>query len=225
VLALAVGAFGTWYFVFRDDAPAEVSLDQASRTLEREAGTSPSSTATTTPTSTAAGTGGAGGSSLDGTWNVDTTVGSFSDFSGTFVGYRVQEELAGIGGKTAVGRTPKVTGSLTLQGTNVTAVKVEADSRFPRASFELTQPIALGSVPAEGQTIQAQATGKLTLHGVTKDVTIPLQAQIRNGLAVVTGRLPVKFSDYSISQPRSVIVLSVADQGELELQIFFRRSQ
>ena len=31
---------------------------------------------------------------IAGTWTVDPTVGSFSDFSGSFVGYRVQETLA-----------------------------------------------------------------------------------------------------------------------------------
>ena len=32
---------------------------------------------------------------------------------------RLQEELVGIGGKTAVGRTPNVTGSITINGTTV----------------------------------------------------------------------------------------------------------
>ena len=32
--------------------------------------------------------------SVGGTWKVDPSVGSFSDFSGSFVGYRVQETLA-----------------------------------------------------------------------------------------------------------------------------------
>jgi hypothetical protein len=36
----------------------------------------------------------------DGEWVVNTDIGSFGDFFGSFVGYRVQEELVGIGGQT-----------------------------------------------------------------------------------------------------------------------------
>ena len=45
---------------------------------------------------------------IAGTWTVDTSIGEFSfeDSTGTFVGFRVQEELCGIGSTTAVGRTP-----------------------------------------------------------------------------------------------------------------------
>ena len=60
----------------------------------------------------------------DGTWKVDTSIGSFADNTSSFVGYRVQEQLAGIGANKAVGRTPDVSGTLTLSGTTVTAVEV-----------------------------------------------------------------------------------------------------
>ena len=70
-------------------------------------------------------------SSLDGTWTVDPSIGSFDyaagDFSGSWVGYRAQEELVGVGGVEAVGRTPDVTGSITLAGTTLTAA--DADGR------------------------------------------------------------------------------------------------
>ena len=58
----------------------------------------------------------AAGDGITGTWTIDPSVGSFSDFSGTFVGYRVQETLASIGAQTAVGRTPDVTGTVTADG-------------------------------------------------------------------------------------------------------------
>jgi len=38
------------------------------------------------------------GSDIERHWEVNTSIGSFSDFTSSFVGYRVQEELAGIGG-------------------------------------------------------------------------------------------------------------------------------
>ena len=63
------------------------------------------------------------------TWTVNTSVGEFSfeDSTGTFVGFRVQEELSWIGSTTAVGRTPAVTGTITFDGTTLTAATIEAD--------------------------------------------------------------------------------------------------
>ena len=91
-------------------------------------------------------------------------------------------------------------------------------SRFPTATFHLTQPIALGDV-AEGSTVQATATGDLALHGVTKSVEIPLQARLQGGVVTIVGSLPIQFADFDIASPRSMMVLSVEDQGILELQL------
>ena len=49
---------------------------------------------------------GRAGDGIAGTWTVDPSIGSFGDFTGSFVGYRVQETLARVGATEAVGRTP-----------------------------------------------------------------------------------------------------------------------
>jgi polyisoprenoid-binding protein YceI len=237
VLALVVAGGAAWYFVFRDDAPAEVSLDRATSSLDREhSGTTATSGGSTAST----------GSGLDGTWTVNQSLGSFSDFSSSFAGFRVQEQLAGIGAKTAVGRTPKVTGSMTIQGTTVPKASFDVDmttittddarrdgairtqaietARFPKATFVLTQPIELGSIPPDGEQIQVDATGDLTLHGVTRTVTVPLQAQRKGDVIAVVGSLEVQFADYSISQPRAAAVLSVDDKGTFEVQLLLTRT-
>jgi polyisoprenoid-binding protein YceI len=236
LVTVVVAGGAVWYFVFRDDAPAEVSLDSATRSLD----------GTKSDTSATSGGTGAKTAGLDGTWNVDQTIGSFTDFSGSFAGFRVEEQLAGIGAKTAVGRTPEVTGTMTITGTTVPNASFEVDmstlttddgrrdnairtqaietARFPKATFVLTQPIALGSLPADGQQIEVDAIGSLTLHGVTKTVTIPLQAQRKGDTIAVVGSLEVPFADYSISQPRAAAVLSVEDKGTIEIQLFFTRT-
>jgi len=134
---------------------------------------------------------------VDGTWTIDKSIGSFSDFTSSFVGYRVDETLAGNRANTAVGRTPEVSGTLQLNGATITAVDVTAnlaalesdDDRrdgqlrrqaietdvFPEATFHLTNPIELDAEPADGETMSATATGELTLHGVTKTVQIPIK--------------------------------------------------
>jgi polyisoprenoid-binding protein YceI len=201
---------------------------------------------TTADTDTTAAAPAAATSAIAGTWTVDTSIGTFSfeDSTGTFVGFRVQEELRGSGSTTAVGRTPDVSGTMTIDGTTVTAVSVEAnmdaittdDSRrddnarralatdeFPVATFELTQPIDLGDAAASGEPVAVTAIGDLTIHGTTLPVEIPLEAQLVDGVVVVVvvGSVDVVFADYGVSVPDAQIVVSAEDHGVIELQLFF----
>jgi polyisoprenoid-binding protein YceI len=239
VALLAGGAMGFSYLFLREPAPAAVGLSTASPSAvaSTNASATPAATASTATSGSSATTSGG----LDGTWNVDPSIGSFSDFSGSFVGYRVDEELANVGAATAVGRTPDVTGSVTLNGTAITAVDITADlstlqsdksqrdgqlkrqaletSTYPAATFTLTQPIELGSVPADGQVVQTTATGDLTIHGVTKSVQIPLEARLSGNVVTVTGSIDILFADYGISRPTSFAVLTIADHGTMEFQL------
>jgi polyisoprenoid-binding protein YceI len=252
---VGVGAAGFVYF-FDQSVPAAVSLGSAtSPTIAGGSAGAPAAAvavASAAPGSSAAGSTPAAGasaatgaSSLDGTWTVNTSIGSFSDFTSSFVGYRVAEQLANVGATTAVGRTPKVSGTLTVSGTSITAVSITADltalqsdrsmrdgqlhtqalqtDTYPTATFVLADPITLGHLPAEGETISVTAVGDLTLHGVTKRVSIPLQAKLASGVVTVVGSLPIAFADYSIAPPQSMMVLSVADNGTMELQLHFTK--
>jgi polyisoprenoid-binding protein YceI len=233
LVIVAAGAAFVWWFL-KDDAPAEVDIAQAAAQVDEPL-------ATTAATDAAATTAG-----IAGFWSVDTSIGEFSyeASTGTFVGFRIAEELSGIGSTTAVGRTPDVTGTLTVDGTTVTAVTIEADmtsittndnrrndkvqdaletGQYPTATFVLTEPIELGDI-AEGATIDVQAMGELTIHGVTQTVTIPLQAQLVDDTIVVVGSLDIVFADYGVEVPTAPIVVSADDHGQLELQLFFTRS-
>jgi polyisoprenoid-binding protein YceI len=238
---LLAGAYGTWYLFLRPSGPAAVGSTSAPvPTLAPAASSSPGASSAA-GSSSAPQTGG-----IDGTWTVDTSIGSFSDFSSSFVGYRVQEELATIGGNTAVGRTPNVSGTMTIAGTQVTEATIEADlttlesdddrrdgqlrqrgiqtNQFPTATFKLTSPIELGSVPTDGQEVSVTADGQFSLHGVTKDVQIPLKAKLSGDVIAVTGSLPITFADYGVEAPSSFVVVSIDDHGTMELQLFFARS-
>src|SRR5690606_5133268 len=94
---IAVVGVAAWWFLVRDDAPPPADIATAAESLDGSGG-------------------GATGDGVEGEWVVDTSVGSFDDFSGTFAGYRFDEELAGIGANTAAGRTPDVSGSMTVAG-------------------------------------------------------------------------------------------------------------
>jgi polyisoprenoid-binding protein YceI len=195
-------------------------------------------TVTTTPTvaGSSGDTSSTGSSSgpveIDGTWKAS---------SGSVAGYRVKETLFGQS-NTATGRTSAVTGSFTIAGatvstgtfsvdlTKVTSDRSQRDGQFqgrimdtasfPTAKFALTQPIQLSSVPANGVPVTAQATGDLTLHGVTKSVTFPLSAQPNGSVIQVLGTIPITFADWNISNP-SGGPATTADNGSLEFQINF----
>ena len=68
------------------------------------------------------------------------------------------------------------------------------------------------------------ATGTLDLHGVTRQVEVPIQARMVDGTIVLVGSFDVVFSDYGVSVPSAPIVLSVADEGVIEMQILLTRS-
>jgi polyisoprenoid-binding protein YceI len=159
-------------------------------------------------------------------------------------GYRVDEVLAGVN-TTAVGRSNEISGLMTIAGTTIPVVDIEVqvasitsdESRrdgaftgrimnadeFPTATFNLTQPIELGAVPADGEQITASATGNLTLRGVTNEVTFEVTAQANGQLIGVLGSIPVLFSDYGIDNP-SFAGVTTEDNGLVEFVLVFERA-
>jgi len=219
------GAAGVWYFFFSGSAPAAADIDQAAGAL-----------ATTDPANANDPV------VVDGSWTVDTSIGSFSDYTSSYAGFRVDEVLDQIGNATAIGRTPDVSGQLTLEGNTLSSVNVVVDlttitsdrprrdpaiqttlqtASFPTATFELTQPIQLPSTPAEGVSYDVTAQGTMTIHGVTQPVSIELRARLVGGVIAVVGSTPFTFSDYGMSPPRAPIVLSVSNSGTIEFQLYF----
>lgn len=242
LVAVAVlGVFAVWFFLLRSDAPEEVNLEDAVASLSTP--TAKASTTAQASNSPAASATAGGGSSatpgLAGTWAPDTS-------KTNFLGYRVVEELARVGTTTAVGRTSAVTGSVVLTETEVKSAKITADltqlksdnnmrdgqlrnqaietSKFPTATFELSGAMPLPAGLAAGQAVDVTLKGKLTLHGVTKEVSVPAQAQLKDGSLVVVGSIDIKFADYDIEKPRGASVLSIEDHGIMELQLVLSKS-
>lgn len=238
----AVLVFLLWWFVLRDDAPPAVTLPAAVSSVEDEedatAAPSPSPDATASPAPTAASQPDAGAAALEGVWTL-------SDQGESFTGYRVEEELATIGYKEAVGRTPDVEASITIAGGRLTAVTVVADLRglrsddsrrdgalrrqaletndFPTTTFALDEAAAIPAGLAAGESIAIEARGTLTLHGVERAVAVPIEAELAGDLLVVVGSLPILFADYDIAQPRSPILVSIEDNGVMEFQLVLER--
>jgi len=165
---------------------------------------------------------------VSGSWRVTT---------GSEAGYRVQEVLLGQH-RAAVGRTSRVSGGIVVSGTTVTNAEFSVDMadvksdqtsrdaqfrgyimetyKYRDARFRLTQPIQLGSIPDVGTPVTVQATGDLTMRGVTRGVTFPLTAERAAGGIDINAAIPITFSGWHIPNP-TFAVAQVGDSGTLEV--------
>ena len=73
-------------------------------------------------------------------------------------------------------------------------------SSFPTAVFE-AQSVTLPAGAETGQTVTVSVPGRLTVHGVTKDVTATLQLRVSGSTAQIAGSIPTNMTDYGISPP------------------------
>ena len=220
IVVVVAGGVAVWWFVLRDTAAPEASLDA----VGGDGGDGEAASGT-------------GPDSPDGTWTIKAD-------DSVFVGYRVTENFAGdVVEKTATGRTAAVEGTITVDGTAITATGFTADltqlksdqarrdsslaargietERFPTATFALTQPVTLPAAPAKGEDLQLTVTGDLTLHGVTKPVDVAIEARWDGPTISVAGHAPITFADFGMDRIELPGFVTTDDQGTLELQLLF----
>jgi polyisoprenoid-binding protein YceI len=79
------------------------------------------------------------------------------------------------------------------------------------------EPVALQPAFISGTTVTGRAAGTLTLHGITRSVTVVLSLR-RDGRGVdIAGSLPIAFADYEIARPKGYGAFgSLADHGVAE---------
>jgi polyisoprenoid-binding protein YceI len=180
---------------------------------------------------------------LDGRWVVDhSRPFDREEGRGTFAGYRIREELAGVGNSVAVGRSPEVEGHVIFEGGAVTSAHVEVDLTAlvsddgrrdarvrselgpdARASFDLETRIELPEVPPVGEVIELTVPGQLTIVGTTNDVDVQLQVVVTETGLLVAGSTVIELEAYDVEVPSATIVLSVDDEATIEWQLFLVR--
>ncbi len=231
---LVLGFGGTWLYinVIKDDAPERLSLDDDSGLSSTTTVAEGSETAETT---VGPGDGASASDGIDGEW---TATGD------SVVGYRAKEVLFGQDTE-GVGRTSSVTGTLTISGTSVDTAKFEVDmttlksdqdrrdgqvrgrimetEKYPTSAFELTSPIDLGSIPADGTEITAKATGNLTIKAETKEVTLDLAAKKDGNTISVLTEYRIQFEEWGIEDP-SFGPAQVEDNALLEIKLVFEKA-
>ena len=175
-------------------------------------------------------------------------VGVWSAGEGSVAGYRVREKLLRLpASNDAVGRTSAITGAFRLNGdggvlrvekgmridVDVSTIKSDEARRddhmrtmaletdlYPTASFVTTSDIVLpADIVAEGRA-SITVPCELTVHGVTRPVSIPLHAQHAGGRIEVVGTLSFPWDYFEMKQPNLSYVTVEADPT-LEFQVFF----
>jgi polyisoprenoid-binding protein YceI len=225
VLVLALGGGYLLLASRTSDSPPPAALDPAPSTTAGQATGTTQADGAATP---------------DGTWQV-------GDDGSSYVGYRVKEQLAFLDSPSeAVGRSTAVTGTMEVAGDTVEKVRIEADltrltsdesrrdnairqrglesDRYPTATLELAEPIKLAAAPVQGQEVRGQGKGRLTVHGVTREVDLDLRGRWSGSTIQVVGQLPVKMSDYQIQAPRFGPVVSIEDSAAVEFSLVFERA-
>jgi polyisoprenoid-binding protein YceI len=78
-------------------------------------------------------------------------------------------------------------------------------SEFPTITFESTR---LSDIQKDGNTAKMVVAGRLTLHGVSKDIEVPVAAQVDNqGHFVADGSYAFKFEEYGVKRPSKMMGL------------------
>ena len=234
VAALALAGGGAYVYFFS-------GLRSSPSTLRLSATPSPTASGATTSGSPAATT----STGVTGNWAV--TTGSVAGYrvKELFVGQTSKHE--------AVARTSTVSGGLTVSGdssgyqvsaitftavlTDLTSVDsvvgrdvTQRDSfvarqmdlqQFPKAVFAASSASVAGAVTS--QPVDASVPGQLTIHGVTKDVTATVKAQVTGGKIEIAGNVSIDMTDYGVSPP-SVPFTTVDSQVTIEFDLFLAKA-
>ena len=229
-LALAGGGAYIYFFSGLRSSPSALGLSAPSPTVS---GTTPSGSPAATPATGVAGS-----------WTV--TTGSVAGYrvKELFVGQTSKHD--------AVARTSTLSGGLTVSGgssgyqvsaitltavlTGLTSVDsvagrdvTQRDSfvsrqmdleQFPDATFTASSASVDGTITS--QPADASVSGKLTIHGVSKDVTATVKAQVTGAMIEIAGSVPIVMTDFGVTPP-SVPFTTVDSQVTIEFDIFLAK--
>lgn len=179
-------------------------------------------------------------------------AGTWRPASGSVAGYRIRERFAtATADNDAVGRTSKITGALTLGGSDghytLEAVTVTVDmtsiasdqslrddrmktiglqtGTYRTASFAATKPVDLPADATSGREVKVGVPGKLTLHGTTRAITLALTVRATSDRIEVLVSQQLTLADYGIDPPKIGGFVSVQPTGTLEAKVAFARQE
>lgn len=153
----------------------------------------------------------------------------------------------------AVARTSNVSGNLTVSGASagyqVSGITLSADlsslhsvdqvvgrnvtqrdgivsrqlsvQQFPNATFTAASTSIPG--PIAGSPVDVTAAGKLTIRGVTRDVTATAKAQVLGDRIEIAGTMTINMTDYGVTPPQ-VPFTAVDSTVTIEFDVFLTKT-
>ncbi len=110
----------------------------------------------------------------------------------------------------------KVTTGNSLRDTHMQERYLESD-KYPTA--ELVVQRADSTFPGDGANVDATAAGNLTIHGVSRVVTVHYRAWRKGNIYEVQGDLHINVNDYDIPTPS---FLGVTVRPSVDIDAFFQ---
>ncbi|HEX6892737.1 MAG TPA: YceI family protein [Chryseolinea sp.] len=96
--------------------------------------------------------------------------------------------------------------------------KYMESEKYPKSSFQ--GKITGFSMNTTGQQ-NVKATGKLTIHGVTKTIEVPGTVEVNGNRLTVKSKFMVKLLDYNIKVPQ-IVWQNIAQQVEVTMDFVYR---
>lgn len=176
---------------------------------------------------------------MDGQWGV--VPGDVNNI--TSVGFTFNEILPAEH-KVTSGSTQDVTGGVTVDGETLTAgsinvgmgdittdnerrdvnvrMKILSTDEYPESTFEITEPVDLSAVPADGTPGEVELTGDLTIRGQSNEVTQVFDVLRDGEQVIIAGDLPFNRLDYGVETP-DFVAAKIAEEGELNILAVFEK--
>lgn len=166
----------------------------------------------------------------DGTWTV---------VSDSVAGFRIGEYFLlqrGI----MVGRTHAVTGLVDISSGTITSASFQVDLskvvitineksnnlervvdmiNYPYATFELSDPVDVTQLSADGQTVSSEAKGSLTINNITHHITFILTGGYDGSQLAATGSAAILLADWDIKSP-----FGIEKDAEIEFLVILQKA-
>jgi polyisoprenoid-binding protein YceI len=94
---------------------------------------------------------------------------------------------------------------------------MESD-KFPQATFKGK---ILQDISGVFEDKNVDATGDLTIHGVTRKIEVKANVSQKNGFTIIKSKIPVVFKDYGVDDP-SILSKSVAKDVEIRSTLYLK---
>jgi len=89
-------------------------------------------------------------------------------------------------------------------------------ARFPRVTF---RSLRVEGTATSGDTYDLRVSGELSLHGVTRSVTLPVRIVVSKGGLRASGTLVLRQTDYSLTPVSVAGVVKVKDEVSIDFTI------